>query len=127
MAPAGDWTMLRAAVSNGADAVYFGLEKLNMRAKAANFSVDELPEIVSFCKEHKVKTFLTLNTIVFEEELSELEEIIIAAKKMELIELSALIWLLLIYVTNTNFHFVYQLKVQFQTHLLPTFIKGWAR
>lgn len=81
MAPAGDWTMLRAAVSNGADAVYFGLEKLNMRAKAANFSVDELPEIVSFCKEHKVKTYLTLNTIVFEEELSELEEIIIAAKK----------------------------------------------
>lgn len=81
MAPAGDWTMLRAAVSNGADAVYFGLDKLNMRAKAANFSVDELPEIVSFCKEHKVKTYLTLNTIVFEEELFELEEIIIAAKK----------------------------------------------
>ncbi|HMU42340.1 MAG TPA: peptidase U32 family protein [Ignavibacteriaceae bacterium] len=83
MAPAGDWTMLRAAVSNGADAVYFGLDKLNMRAKAANFSVDELPEIVSYCKEHKVKTYLTLNTIVFEEELSELEEIIIAAKKNE--------------------------------------------
>lgn len=81
MAPAGDWTMLRAAVSNGADAVYFGLDKLNMRAKAANFSVEELPEIVSFCNEHKVKTYLTLNTIVFEEELSELEEIIIAAKK----------------------------------------------
>ena len=81
MAPAGDWTMLRAAVSNGADAVYFGLDKLNMRAKAANFSIEELPELVSFCKEHKVKTYLTLNTIVFEEELSELEEIIIAAKK----------------------------------------------
>jgi putative protease len=80
MAPAGDWTMLRAAVNNGADAVYFGLDKLNMRAKAANFSVEQLPEIVSFCKEHKVKTYLTLNTIVFEEELSELEEIIIAAK-----------------------------------------------
>ena len=81
MAPAGDWTMLRAAVVNGADAVYFGLDKLNMRAKAANFSVEQLPEIVSFCKEHKVKTYLTLNTIVFEEELSELEEIIIAAKQ----------------------------------------------
>jgi len=81
MAPAGDWTMLRAAVSNGADAVYFGLDKLNMRAKAANFSLDELPEIISFCKSHNVKTYLTLNTIVFEEELSELEEIIIAAKK----------------------------------------------
>jgi len=81
MAPAGDWTMLRAAISNGADAVYFGLDKLNMRAKAANFSVEQLPEIVSFCKEHKVKTYLTLNTIVFEEELAELEEIIIAAKQ----------------------------------------------
>lgn len=81
MAPAGDWTMLRAAVSNGADAVYFGLDKLNMRAKAANFTVDQLPEIISFCKDHKVKTYLTLNTIVFEEELAELEEIIIAAKQ----------------------------------------------
>jgi len=81
MAPAGDWTMLRAAVSSGADAVYFGLDKLNMRAKAANFTVDQLPEIISFCKEHKVLTYLTLNTIVFEEELSELEEIIIAAKQ----------------------------------------------
>lgn len=81
MAPAGDWTMLRAAVSNGADAIYFGLDKLNMRAKAANFSVEELPKIVSFCNEHKVKTYLTLNTIVYEEELSELEEIIVAAKQ----------------------------------------------
>jgi len=81
MAPAGDWTMLRAAVTNGANAVYFGLDKLNMRAKAANFTVDQLPEIISFCKEHKVLTYLTLNTIVFEEELNELEEIIIAAKQ----------------------------------------------
>ena len=45
MAPAGDWTMLRAAVKSGADAVYFGVDKLNMRAKAKNFSVKELPEI----------------------------------------------------------------------------------
>jgi len=81
MAPAGDWTMLRAAVSNGADAVYFGLDKLNMRAKAANFTIEELPEIISFCKEHEILTYLTLNTIVFEEELDDLEEIIVAAKK----------------------------------------------
>ena len=81
MAPAGDWTMLRAAVNSGADAVYFGFDKLNMRAKAANFTVEELPEMISFCKEHGVLTYLTLNTIVFEEELAELEEIIIAAKQ----------------------------------------------
>ena len=59
MAPAGDWTMLRAAISNGADAVYFGMDKLNMRAKAANFSIEQLPEIVSFCKGHNVLTYLT--------------------------------------------------------------------
>ncbi|MDY0081737.1 MAG: peptidase U32 family protein [Ignavibacteriaceae bacterium] len=81
MAPAGDWTMLRAAVNNGADAIYFSLDKLNMRAKAKNFTVDDLQELTSFCKENNVKTYLTLNTIVFEEELNELEEIIIAAKE----------------------------------------------
>ncbi|AFH50859.1 Putative protease [Ignavibacterium album JCM 16511] len=81
MAPAGDWTMLRAAVHNGADAVYFGVDKLNMRAKAKNFSADNLPEIATFCKENNVKTYLTLNTIVFEEEISEVEDIIIKAKE----------------------------------------------
>lgn len=81
MAPAGDWTMLRAAVQSGADAVYFGLDKLNMRAKAANFSVEQLNEVVSFCKENNVKSYLTLNTIVFEEELSEVEEIVAEAKQ----------------------------------------------
>lgn len=81
MAPAGDWTMLVAAVNAGANAVYFGVEKLNMRAKAANFSTDELQSITSFCKERNVKTYLTLNTIVYEEEIIEVEEIIAAAKK----------------------------------------------
>jgi putative protease len=81
MAPAGDWTMLRTAVNAGADAIYFGVDKLNMRAKAANFSLDELSELVKFCKENNVKTYLTINSIVFEEELNELEEIIVSAKK----------------------------------------------
>ncbi|HSL90759.1 MAG TPA: peptidase U32 family protein [Ignavibacteriaceae bacterium] len=81
MAPAGDWTMLRAAVQSGADAVYFGLDKLNMRAKAANFSIEQLNEIVTFCKQNNVKTYLTLNTIIFEKELSEVEEIVTKAKQ----------------------------------------------
>jgi U32 family peptidase len=81
MAPAGDWTMLRTAVKSGADAVYFGVEKLNMRAKAKNFSVEELPELSKFCRSKKVKTYLTLNTIVFEDELNEADKIISAAKK----------------------------------------------
>jgi U32 family peptidase len=80
MAPAGDMTMLSTVVKAGADAVYFGLDKLNMRAKADNFTLDQLGEITSFCRDQDVKSYLTLNTIIFEEELKELEEIIIAAK-----------------------------------------------
>lgn len=80
MAPAGNWTMLRATVSNGADAIYFGIDKLNMRAKAKNFSTDDLKEISDYCKQNNVRTYLTLNTIIFEEELAEVEEIIIKAK-----------------------------------------------
>lgn len=84
MAPAGDWTMLRTAVKAGADAVYFGVDKLNMRAKAKNFSVEDLPEISKFCRSKKVKTYLTLNTIVFENEIAEAEQIIKAAKKSKI-------------------------------------------
>jgi len=91
MAPAGDWTMLRAAVKAGADAVYFGVDKLNMRAKAKNFSIEELPEISKFCRSKpaspaggKVKTYLTLNTIVFEDELADAEQIIKAANKAKI-------------------------------------------
>lgn len=76
--------MLHAAVNAGADAVYFGVDKLNMRAQAKNFSVDELPEISKFCKGKKVKTYLTLNTIVFENEFDEVEDIITNAKKAKI-------------------------------------------
>lgn len=81
LAPAGDWTMLRTAVKAGADAVYFGVEKLNMRAAAANFAIAELPEIVKFCKENNVDTHLTVNSIVFEDELDGLDKIIGTAKE----------------------------------------------
>jgi putative protease len=80
LAPAGNWSMLTTAVNCGADAVYFGVNKLNMRAKAQNFEINDLPEIVRFCKAKSVKTHLTLNTIVFEKELDDLENIISAAK-----------------------------------------------
>jgi putative protease len=80
MSPAGDWIMLSAAVNAGADAVYFGIDKLNMRAKAVNFTIDELPQIAGICKEKNVKTYLTLNTIIFEEEIEELYKIISSAK-----------------------------------------------
>ncbi len=80
MAPAGDWTMLRTAVQSGANAVYFGVDKLNMRAKAKNFNVRDFKKIAEFCKAHNVLSYLTLNSIVYESELKQLEKIVSRAK-----------------------------------------------
>jgi U32 family peptidase len=80
LAPAGDWSMLNVAINSGADAVYFGLKKLSMRSAANNFDISDLPKIVSLCKENNVTAHLTMNTIVFEEELNVLDEIVREAK-----------------------------------------------
>ncbi len=80
LAPAGDWTMLNSAINAGADEIYFGLKNLNMRAKANNFDLSDLDEIVRICKKSNVETHLTLNSIVFENELDELDLIIKSAR-----------------------------------------------
>src|SRR3954463_10715592 len=67
--PAGDWEAMRAAVANGADSVYFGLDNFNARHRATNFRQDELPEIMTYLHAHNVKGFLTFNTLIFSEEL----------------------------------------------------------
>ncbi len=69
LAPAGDWEALRAAAANGADAVYFGLSRFNARARAANFTAEELPEVMSFLHARNVRGFVTLNTLIFSDEL----------------------------------------------------------
>lgn len=71
MAPAGNFESLQAALDNGADSVYFGVEQLNMRARASiNFTIDDLPEIAARCKVKNVRTYLTLNTIIYDHDLS---------------------------------------------------------
>src|SRR4051812_42121197 len=72
LAPAGDWECLRAAVANGADAVYFGLSRFNARHRAANFHVEELPEVLGFLHGHNVRGYITLNTLIFSDELLEI-------------------------------------------------------
>lgn len=76
LAPAGNWDCLRAAVANGANAVFFGVEKFNARARADNFQIDELAEIMSYLQKYGVKGFLTFNILVFEEELKDAKELI---------------------------------------------------
>ena len=88
LAPAGDFTCLQAAIDAGADAVYFGLGTFNMRARSGvNFKVEDLPEIARRCRRDggrglgaEVKRYLTLNAIMFEGEMEEVEQTIVAAK-----------------------------------------------
>ena len=71
LAPAGNWDCVRAAIANGADAVYFGLPRFNARMRADNFTEAELPQLVEFCHRHGVKAYVTFNTLVFTGELEE--------------------------------------------------------
>ncbi len=82
MAPVGSYESLRAAINAGADSIYFGVEQLNMRAKsAANFTLDEdLTKIVGICKEHGVKTYLTVNITIYGGEIETMKMIIDRAK-----------------------------------------------
>ncbi len=69
LAPAGDWECVRAAVANGADAVYFGLSRFNARLRAENFTEADLPDVVQFLHRHGVKAYVTFNVLVFTDEL----------------------------------------------------------
>src|SRR5437660_4359573 len=74
LAPAGDWECARAAVENGADAIYFGLEKFNARMRAQNFTAADLPKLMEFLHRRGVKGYVTFNTLVFANELADAEQ-----------------------------------------------------
>jgi len=79
LSPAGTWESLKAAVANGADAVYFGVDALNARMRATNFQREELPELMQWLHRRGVKGFLTLNVLVFPAELDEAATLVLAA------------------------------------------------
>ena len=82
MAPAGNFECLHAALQGGADSVYFGVEKLNMRSHSANnFKMTDLDEIVRICSGHGVKTYLTLNIVLYNEDIEDMKRTLDAAKK----------------------------------------------
>ena len=74
LAPAGDWDCVKAAVENGADAIYFGLDKFNARMRARNFTESDLPRLMEFLHRRGVRGYVTLNTLVFENELADAEK-----------------------------------------------------
>jgi putative protease len=82
MSPVGSYEMLMAAIQGGANSVYFGIENLNMRSKSSkNFTIDDLKKIVDICDEHQVRTYITLNTVIFDKELDLMRKIVDASKE----------------------------------------------
>ncbi|NDD45442.1 MAG: U32 family peptidase, partial [Synechococcaceae bacterium WB9_4xB_025] len=81
LAPAGDWSSLKAAVAQGADAVYFGVEAFNARLRAENFRLADLPEIMEWLHARGVKGFLTFNVLVFSDELEAAASLLLAAHR----------------------------------------------
>ncbi len=76
LAPAGNWECARAAVANGADAIFFGLPQFNARLRADNITLEELPDLMRFLHDHGVRGYVTLNTLAFTSELSDVEKLL---------------------------------------------------
>src|ERR1044072_2635251 len=74
LAPAGDWECAKAAVENGADAIYFGLERFNARMRAHNFTETDLPKLMAFLHRRGARGYVTFNTLVFANEMAEAEQ-----------------------------------------------------
>ena len=84
MSPAGSEAALTAAIDAGADSVYFGVGKLNMRARSADFTADDLPTIAARCRDAGVKSYLALNTIIYDDEMDEMRSLCDAAKAADI-------------------------------------------
>lgn len=85
MAPVGSYESLMAAIQGGANSVYFGIGNLNMRSKSSkNFTLDDLRKISDICKEHNIRTYITLNTVIYDHELDAMRQIVDAAKENEI-------------------------------------------
>ena len=81
VSPAGNFVSLRAAIDAKADAVYFGIDEFNLRKNAGNFSPKSIKEIVRLCHINKVRSYLTLNSIIYDKEINRVRKILTEAKK----------------------------------------------
>ena len=114
MAPAGNFECLMAAIQGGANSVYFGVENLNMRSHSANnFSSEDLPRIVEICKAHKVRTYLTLNIAVFNEDLEKAYRTLDKAKEAGVTAVIASDMSVILYARSIDFevHISTQLSI----------------
>ena len=103
MAPAGSWQSLQAAIQGGANSVYFGIEQLNMRARSSNnFTLKDLVEIAELCNKKNIKTYITLNTIIYDHDLILMKKIVDTAKQAGITAIIASDQAVISYVASVN-------------------------
>lgn len=103
MSPAGSWEALSSAIKAGANSVYFGIEQLNMRAKSSNnFTTEDLVKIAETCKAHNIKSYITLNTIIYDHDLQLMRSIVDAAKESGINAIIAADHAVLMYAKKKN-------------------------
>jgi len=131
MAPAGDFDSMQAAIDNGADSIYFGVEQLNMRARATvNFTMDDLEVIVERCEAKGVRTYLTLNTIIFDHDLKVIKRLLDRAKEAKVTAVIAMDQAVISYARkiDVEVHISTQLNitnletVKFYSHFADTMV-----
>ena len=127
MAPVGSWESLIAAHQGGADAIYFGIEGLNMRSKSSvNFTLDDLKTIASWCHEHGMKSYLTVNTIVYDEDVAYMRQIIDAAREAQVSAIIASDMAAIQYARQTGVEVHISTQVNVSNSEAVRFYSQWA-
>lgn len=127
MSPAGNFDSLIAAIQGGANSVYFGVGKLNMRAKSTvNFNIDDLAEVVRVCKQNNIKTYLTVNTVLYDEDIESMQQTIDSAAKHGVTAIIASDQSAIVYAhkQNVEVHLSTQLNISNTESLI--FYSQWA-
>jgi len=114
MAPAGSWQSLQSAIQGRANSVYFGIEQLNMRAKSSNnFTLKDLVEIADLCNKNNIKTYITLNTIIYDHDLILMKKIVDTAKQTGITAIIASDQAVISYAASINM----QVHISTQTNI----------
>ena len=127
MAPVGSWESLIAAHQGGADAIYFGIEGLNMRSKSSvNFTLNDLKTIAQWCQEHGMKSYLTVNTIVYDEDVAYMRQIIDAAREAQVSAIIASDMAAIQYARQTGVEVHISTQVNVSNSEAVRFYSQWA-
>ena len=127
MAPVGSYESLSAAIDAGADAVYFGVEGLNVRARSGgNFTLDDLRNIASICSAHGIKTYLTVNTIIYDDEMEKCRGIIDAAREAGITAIIASDMAAILYARSVGVEVHISTQLSVSNTATVRFLSQWA-